>query len=131
MAYNYYFGTPYNYMPQPQTQLQPQQTQSGSFIPVRSIEEAINWPVAPGNSVSFKDENAPYVYTKTRGISALDAPVFEKFRLVKEDTVTAQEPQEPKPDYDEQIRQLWEEVNKINGRLNAPKKRTAEVKNEQ
>ena len=134
MAYNYYFGMPYsNYMQQAQSQ--PQQVQSGSFIPVRSIEEALNWPVAPGNSISFKDENAPYVYTKTRGFSALDAPVFEKFRLVKEETpVSGQNAssgsETPKTDYDEQIRQLWAEVTKINSLLSVPKEPVTEVKDE-
>ena len=64
---------------------QSQQIQSGGFISVRSIEEAFNYPVAPGNSVMFKDENAPYVYTKTKGFSQLEEPVFEKYRLVKEE----------------------------------------------
>lgn len=77
------------YQPQPQPQQtmpQPvQQTiQSGGFIPVQSIEEARNYPVAPGNSVTFKDENAPRVYTKTMGFSQLDRPIFEIYKLVKE-----------------------------------------------
>ena len=61
-----------------------QQIQNGGFIPVASEAEARNYPVAPGNSVTFKDEKLPYVYTKTMGFSQLDRPVFEKFRLVKE-----------------------------------------------
>ncbi len=71
---------------------QPQQIQNGGFISVRSIEEAKNYPVAPGNSVTFKDENSPYVYTKTMGFSQLDRPIFEVYRLVKEDGL--QQPQE-------------------------------------
>lgn len=70
-----------------QQQNQPAMTiQNGGFISVRSIEEAKNYPIAPGNSITFKDENAPYVYTKTMGFSQLDRPVFEVFKLVKEDT---------------------------------------------
>ena len=60
------------------------QIQSGGFIPVASEMDARNYPVAPGNSVTFKDEKLPYVYVKTMGFSSLDRPVFEKFRLVKE-----------------------------------------------
>lgn len=67
-----------------QIQTQPQ-IQNGGFISVRSEIEARNYPVAPGNSVTFKDENVPYVYTKTMGFSQLDSPVFERYRLVKED----------------------------------------------
>lgn len=62
-----------------------QQIQSGGFVSVRSIEEAFNYPVQPGKSVTFKDEYAPYVYTKTKGFSQLEEPVFEKYRLVKEE----------------------------------------------
>lgn len=61
------------------------QIQNGGFICVPSEDEARKYPVAPGNSVTFKNENAPYVYTKTMGFSQLDRPLFEKFRLVKEE----------------------------------------------
>ena len=65
-----------------------QQIQSGGFIPVSSEEMARNYPVAPGNSITFKNENAPYVYTKTMGFSQLDRPIFEKFKLVREEEET-------------------------------------------
>ena len=88
---NYY--NPYNYQ-QPQmwqmqntqqTQTQPQQIQNGGFVSVRSETEARNYPIAIGTSVTFKDENAPYIYNKTMGFSQFDAPRFDKYRLVKED----------------------------------------------
>ena len=92
----------YNYQQQayPQTQMQMtaqnQQTQpqiqNGGFIQVHNEDEARNYPIAPGNSVTFKDENAPYVYTKTMGFSQLDRPIFEKYRLVKEDDMPTQNP---------------------------------------
>lgn len=89
MAYNYfptgYQNQFYGQMPQQQLQQQPQQIQNGGLVSVRSRAEAQNYPVAPGNSVTFKDETAPFVYTKTMGFSQLDRPVFEIFRLVKED----------------------------------------------
>ena len=61
------------------------QIQNGGLVSISNEDEARKYPVAPGNSVTFKDENAPYVYTKTMGFSQLDRPLFEKFRLVKED----------------------------------------------
>lgn len=112
MAYNNYFQ-PYqpmgyaqyqqypNYQQTyPQTQITTQPTQqsvqpqiqNGGFISVRSEQEARSYPIAPGNSVTFKDENMPYVYVKTMGFSQLDRPNFEKFRLVKEEEVQAQQP---------------------------------------
>ena len=62
--------------PQMQQQIQPPaqqptpQIQNGGFVSVRSEIEARNYPVAPGNSVTFKDEYSPYVYTKTMGFSS-------------------------------------------------------------
>lgn len=85
------------YPPQMQTQAQmpvqnqTAQIQSGGFISVHSEAEARNYPVAHGNSITFKDENAPYVYVKTMGFSQLDRPTFERFKLVKEDAELTQE----------------------------------------
>lgn len=69
---------------QPQSQQQPTIQQSG-FILVQSEQDARAYPVAPGNSITFKDETRPYCYVKTMGFSSLDRPVFERYRLVKED----------------------------------------------
>lgn len=87
MAYQYY--NPY-YQPQiqqqmPMQQQNSQQIQTSGFIPVPSEEMARNYPVAPGNSVSFKNENAPYVYTKTMGFSQFDQPIFKKYKLIEEE----------------------------------------------
>jgi len=68
-----------------QIQAQPQQIQNGGFVSIRGESEARNYPIAVGTSITFKDETAPYIYTKTMGFSQLDTPRFEKFRLVKED----------------------------------------------
>ena len=72
-------------------QIQQPAIQQSGFVLVPSEQEARNYPVAPGNSVTFKDENAPYCYVKTMGFNQLDRPTFERYRLVKEDSVvTAQ-----------------------------------------
>ena len=84
MAYN-----PYPYQPfyqQYPAQPQMQQIQNSGFVSARSIEEAYNWPIAPGNSLTFKIENSPYVCTKTKGFSPLEQPVFERYRLSKKKT---------------------------------------------
>lgn len=62
-----------------------QATMSGNLISVHSEEEARMYPIQPGHSVTFKDENQPYIYTKTMGFSQLDRPVFEKYKLIKEE----------------------------------------------
>ena len=50
-----------NAQQQSQQMQQPAIQQSG-FVLVPSEQEARNYPVAPGNSITFKDENAPYCY---------------------------------------------------------------------
>lgn len=89
MPYPFYQNYPgYNqmYLQQPQQNIQQTpQIQNGGFVMVKSIQEAMSYPVAPGNSVTFKNENQPYIYTKTLGFSQLDQPIFETFRLVKEE----------------------------------------------
>lgn len=90
-----YYGQPNPYfqqmqnpamMQQPQQQRVQQPTiQQSGFVLVPSEQEARNYPVAPGNSITFKDENAPYCYVKTMGFNQLDRPTFEKYRLVKEE----------------------------------------------
>ena len=115
MAYN-----PYNpYYPyQPQVQQQPQQQQNSSVVSVPTIDMAYNWPVAPGNSVTFKIENTPFVCTKTKGFSPLEQPVFEQYRLVKEEpSQNTPEQAVEAPNYDSQIKELWEEINAIKGRM--------------
>lgn len=62
--------------------------QSG-FVRVMNENEARMYPVAPGNSVTFINENSPYCYTKTVNMGQLDRPIFEKYRLVKEDDAPA------------------------------------------
>lgn len=112
MAYNNGFPMGYNYyqqpmMQQPQMQQIPQMMQQqpiqqmqqqqmaqqqqqypvvqSGFVRVRNENEARMYPVAPGNSITFIDENSPYAYTKTVNMGQLDRPIFEKYRLVKED----------------------------------------------
>ena len=103
MAYNYFPAYGYQQFQQSQP--------GGNFISVRSMEEAYNWPIAPGNSITFKIENTPYVCTKTKGFSALDQPVFERYRLVKEEApLSAPEPPTEAFDAQGEINALWDEV---------------------
>lgn len=92
------YQQPYPQQMYPQQQMIPQQMQQqqpvqqqqytsvqGGFVRVRNENEARMYPVAPGNSVTFIDEIQPYCYTKTVNMGQLDRPIFEKYRLVKED----------------------------------------------
>ena len=138
MAYNNGFMYPQyypqaNYMQQPLPQgmnnggqqTTTPQMQNGGFISVPSEEVARNYPVAHGNSITFKDENAPYVYTKTMGFSQLDRPIFEKFRLIREeDAPPVSESVPPKTnDIDEirsEIEDMWSEINALKERTRKP-----------
>lgn len=95
MAYPYYYPQYQQNNQMLPTQMSgTQQAQFGGFVSVRNENEARNYPVAPGNSVMFRDETAPYIYSKTMGYSQLDIPKFDKYRLVKEEDthVSACEP---------------------------------------
>lgn len=116
MNFNPYYQ---NYQMMQQTSQAPTtpQIQNGGLVSVRSITEAQNYPVAPGNSVTFKDENAPYVYTKTMGFSQLDRPIFEVFRLVKEE-VAQQTESNQLPDVRQEINDLKAEIERIKKIIN-------------
>ena len=126
MAYNYYPGFQYPYTQPYQVQPvqgQSMQIQNGGFVSVRSMEEAYNYPIAPGNSITFKDENSPYVYTKTKGFSPLEQPIFEKYRLVKEEDGAQMAQNTPKTPQDafnaqEQIKALWDEIEALKRQIN-------------
>lgn len=100
----YPFNSYPQYFPQTYQQTYPQynqqttQIQSGGFISVPNIDVARSYHVAPGTSVTFIDENAPYVYTKTRK-SQFDSPVLERYRLVHEEDspVSENEPAREEP----------------------------------
>lgn len=88
-----------------------------SFVTVRNEIEARNYPVGFGNSVTFKDETAPYIYTKSMGMSPMDTPVFEKYRLIKEEAdLPHTETKEAKAntlsaeEIDERFAVIWNEI---------------------
>lgn len=115
------------------------QVQNGGFIPVPSEQFARNYPVANGISMTFKDENAPYVYTKTMGMNQLDAPVFTKYRLVKEEDAPVSSPEpkseqiEPKVDnslFDEindKISQIEDDIDEIRKDIDSLKEQPKKV----
>ena len=67
------------------------QPQQASFIRVQNEQQAREWPIAPGNSMTFIDDNNPYCYTKSMGMSQFDIPVFKRFRLTEEIVQNTQE----------------------------------------
>lgn len=145
---NYYPYNPYlqPYQATAQQQQQPQQIHNGGYVSVRSEDEALMYPVAPGNSVTFINELAPYQYKKTMGFSQFDKPIFEKFRVVKEEaqiSPVSEDSQKTTNDiaYAEkseieeirgQIEELQEELKVLTDKITIPetKKTTSKAKKE-
>ena len=99
--YGSQYGYP-SYYPQvqsmystPQQQPVNQQIRSGGIVSVANEDEARRYPVAPGYTVTMRDENGPYLYEKTMGYSQLDQPIFRKARIVFEDDHTQEEQKKP------------------------------------
>lgn len=140
------WGNPYGMNPYAQMAMQqyqqnmqmqqPQpQAQSNAIIHVPSEEVARRWDVAPNSSVTFIDDSKPYCYTKSMGMSMLEAPVFKRFKLVEEtepvpasDGQTISDQQTPMPQVDlsaymtkaefESYRAIIEDMQKIVKELN-------------
>ena len=110
---------PNYYQPTMQQQVAPVQipqqqsvAHTNDFVPVPSENVARNYPVAPGTSVNFKNENAPYIYTKTMGFSQFDQPIFKKYRLIEEEDDNRKTKEEATDIYDE-INKIWDKINDI------------------
>ena len=84
LPYSSYYPASYQQYPQTNYQAQTAQQPNNGFISVRNELEARNYPIAPGNSVTFIDESQPFCYTKTMGFNQLDRPIFKRYRLVEE-----------------------------------------------
>ena len=116
MAYPYY---PNNYTygyPQVQQQIQPQ-IQNGGFVRVANEDEAHNYPVAPGYSVTFIDDSASYCYTKTAGFSQFDKPVFKKYRLIAEDGTPQENTEMPEYALKTELDKLKAEFKKLKSKV--------------
>ena len=87
-GYNAFQQMPMNYPNTQQVSGPVQQAASNGFVRVQNEEEARRYPVAPGGSVTFIDDNSPHCYVKTVDLSPMSAPVFKRFRLVEEETPT-------------------------------------------
>lgn len=113
------------FYPQYNPQTYPQQQSQSAFLTCRGEMEARNYPISYGTSITFKDETAPYIYTKTMGFSQLDTPRFEKFRIVKEEALEAQVDNLPTKSDNEAI---WAEIEALKKAVF--KKKAKEVAND-
>lgn len=131
MPYYPYFSQNMPQMPQmpPMPQVQQQNNTRSDFVVVRSEEEARNYPVAFGNTVTFKHESEPYMYTKTMGVSQLDRPVFERYKLIKEQV--SDKPIESKNEDSGFVEKMQNEINALWKEIELLKKKNVPKKEEQ
>lgn len=79
-----------SFQPPMQTAQQPSapqtQYQSGGFVEVKDYSEVEQFPVAPGNIVTFIRLDRKKMYTKSASHNQLEAPVITAFKIIKEDS---------------------------------------------
>ena len=97
-GYPSYYPQMQNVYTAPQQQPVGQQIRSGGIVTVSNENEARCYPVAPGYTVTMRDEHEPYLYEKTMGFSQLDQPVFRKARIVFEDDSSQDDQKQPSAD---------------------------------
>ena len=116
MAYNPSFYGNFNGFGQNQGNPTQPQIQNGGFVMVRSEAEARNYPIAYGTSITFKDETAPYIYSKTMGFSQLERPIFEKYKLVKEEPNEIGAENQTFDGIKNELNRMWAEINLLKER---------------
>ena len=90
-----------------------------SFMSIRGNEIAVNYPIAPNNTIIFRDETAPYIYVKSMGSSPLERPTFDSY--VREDTISQEKTAEDTSvitKIQEDIRGIIDDIDGIKKRLN-------------
>ena len=112
------------YQPQQAQQMQPQT----GFVTVHTEDEALRYPIAPGNSITFKIEGQPVIIEKSMGFSQLDSPKIERFKLVKEDAPVEKEP--PKYALAEDLENIKSKLNRLENELKANINRKRSTDNE-
>ena len=79
MQYPYYQP----YQQQPAQPAQPVQAmQNGGFVNVRSEEDVLRYPLAPGTFAAFRIEGTPFIVEKAMGFSQIEGPQYRKYRLI-------------------------------------------------
>lgn len=104
------------------------------------VNDARNYPVAPGNAITFFIEKQPYVCTKQLGKAALDQPVFRKWKLTEEtDDDTAPDVTDEikndgyvcKEEHEKEISSLNNRIDKLEKMLSDMQTKIRPVKNDE
>ncbi len=90
------------------------QMNNNGYAIVKSEEEARNYPLGLGLTMTFFDESKPFLYKKTMSCSPLDHPVFEKYEIVKREEVKEKEvKEEVEPEWKADIFVLQGEIENL------------------
>lgn len=89
-----------------------QQQNNSNFMVVPNEDVIRTFPVAPGTSMTFKVENQPIVIEKIMGVSQLEPPRFDRYRLVKEE----EQRQDPFSELIQKVNALEEEIKTLKKR---------------
>lgn len=107
-----------------------------SFMSIRGRDIAVNYPIAPNNTIIFKDEMSPYIYVKSMGFSPLEKPMMEIYK--KEEPIQAQEgTSEVKEDnstiekIQDDIKAIIDDIDGIKKKLNTKPRRKESEDDEQ
>lgn len=98
------------------------QTSQVGFMSVRGKDIAVNYPIAPGNTIFFKDEIAPFIYVKTMGYSPLDKPILDVYKREDYTSAPAQEAASNAKN-DPVIEKMQDDINSILDDIDGIKKR--------
>lgn len=79
-----------------------------SVVNVKTKEEALYYPVGPGNTVIFLKEDNTAIYTKSMQ-STIDPPIFMEY--IRADVT--KEKESNTVDYQNEIDRLWSEINAL------------------
>lgn len=124
--------SPFQTYQQPIQQPQ-QQIQNGGFMLIPNENVAYNYPVAPGNCVTFKVEGKPIIIEKSMGFSQFDSPRLEIYDLVKREMKpqTEEVAENNLDGLKDEINSIWNEINALkNGRKPNSTKRKEVVEND-
>lgn len=107
-----------------------------SFMSIRGKEIAVNYPIAPNNTIIFRDELEPYIYVKSMGYSPLDKPVMDIYR--REEPISAQDTTSNAKDDNSTIEKIQtdiegilDDIEGIKNKLNARPRRKESEDDEQ
>lgn len=99
-----------------------------SFMSIRGKEIAVNYPIAPNNTIIFRDELEPYIYVKSMGYSPLDKPVIDIYRreepnLAQESTPKVKEDNSTIEKMQDDIKAIFDDIEGIKKKINTKPRR--------